>query len=127
VLLGRNEKAHGITSQPACVIRYLAGSDHSSEFSLNRRPWMRPQLYGPVRRNFEMSGEISLLFIALGVIIILLDLWAIVSVYRSDKGVEAKALWSLLIALFPVLGLGLWGLFGPRGMSPPPSSPEHSK
>ena len=33
-----------------------------------------------------MSGEISLLFIALGVIIILLDLWAIVSVFRSDKG-----------------------------------------
>ena len=74
-----------------------------------------------------MSGELSLLFIALGVIIILLDLWAIVSVFRSDKGVETKALWSLLIVLFPILGLGLWGLFGPRGMRPPPSSPEHSK
>ncbi|WAJ39821.1 PLD nuclease N-terminal domain-containing protein [Pseudomonas sp. GOM7] len=74
-----------------------------------------------------MPGEISLLFIALGVIIILLDLWAIVSVYRSDKSVEAKALWSLLIAVMPVLGLGLWALFGPRGMNPPPSSPEHSK
>lgn len=74
-----------------------------------------------------MFGEFSLLFIALGALIILLDLWAIVSVYRSNSGVESKALWSLGIALFPVLGLGLWGLFGPRGMSPPPSSPEHSK
>ncbi|MDH0897584.1 MULTISPECIES: PLD nuclease N-terminal domain-containing protein [unclassified Pseudomonas] len=74
-----------------------------------------------------MLGEFTLLFIALGVIIILLDLWAIVSVYRSDKGVESKALWSLGIALFPVLGLVLWGIFGPRGMAHPPSSPEHSK
>lgn len=74
-----------------------------------------------------MLGEFTLLFIALGAIIILLDLWAIVSVYRSDKGVEAKALWSLGIALFPLLGLVLWGIFGPRGMANPPSSPEHSK
>lgn len=74
-----------------------------------------------------MLGEFTLLFIALGVIIILLDLWAIVSVYRSDKGVENKALWSLGIALFPLLGLVLWGIFGPRGMAHPPSSPEHSK
>ncbi|WP_220814338.1 PLD nuclease N-terminal domain-containing protein [Pseudomonas paralcaligenes] len=74
-----------------------------------------------------MLGEFTLLFIALGVIIILLDVWAIVSVYRSDKGVESKALWSLGIALFPLLGLVLWGIFGPRGMAHPPSSPEHSK
>ncbi len=74
-----------------------------------------------------MPGEFTLLFIALGVIIILLDLWAIVSVYRSDKGVETKALWSLGIALFPLLGLALWGIFGPRGLAHPPSSPEHSK
>lgn len=74
-----------------------------------------------------MLGEFTLLFIALGAIIILLDLWAIVSVYRSDKGVEAKALWSLGIALFPLFGLVLWGIFGPRGMANPPSSPEHSK
>ena len=74
-----------------------------------------------------MLGEFGFLFIALGVIIILLDLWAIVSVYRSDKGVDSKALLSLLIVLLPVLGLGLWGLFGPRGMAHPPSSPEHSK
>lgn len=74
-----------------------------------------------------MPGEFTLLFIALGVIIILLDLWAIVSVYRSDKDVETKALWSLGIALFPLLGLVLWGIFGPRGLAHPPSSPEHSK
>ncbi|WP_252273368.1 PLD nuclease N-terminal domain-containing protein [Pseudomonas subflava] len=74
-----------------------------------------------------MFGEFMFLFIALAAIIILLDVWAIVSVYRSNKGVNSKALWSLLIALFPVVGLGIWGVFGPRGVAEPPSSPEHSK
>jgi hypothetical protein len=74
-----------------------------------------------------MFGEFTFLFIALAAIIVLLDLWAIVSVYRSNKGVNSKALWSLLIVLFPLLGLVIWGIFGPRGLAEPPSSPEHSK
>jgi hypothetical protein len=74
-----------------------------------------------------MFGEFTLLFIALAAIILLLDVWAIVSVYRSNKSVESKALWSLGIALFPLLGLVVWGVLGPRGMAHPPSSPEHSK
>ncbi|WP_137973169.1 PLD nuclease N-terminal domain-containing protein [Pseudomonas sp. F(2018)] len=74
-----------------------------------------------------MFGEFTLLFIALAAIILLLDVWAILSVYRSDKGVQSKALWSLGIALFPVIGLVVWGVLGPRGLAHPPSSPEHSK
>lgn len=73
-----------------------------------------------------MSGAESVFWIAAAAIIILLDLWAIVSVFRSDKGVEVKSLWAIGIALFPVLGLALWGLFGPRGITPP-SAPEQSK
>lgn len=73
-----------------------------------------------------MSGAVSVFWIAAAVIIISLDLWAIVSVFRSDKGVEVKSMWAIGIALFPVLGLALWGLFGPRGITPP-SAPGHSK
>lgn len=72
-----------------------------------------------------MEG-LMLFWIALAVIVMLGDLWAIVSIFRSSKGVEAKALWALLIILFPVLGLVIWGVLGPRGITPP-SSPEHSK
>jgi len=74
-----------------------------------------------------MFGEFTLLFIVLAAIILLLDVWAILSVYRSDKSVESKALWSLCIALFPLLGPAVWGVLGPRGLAHPPSSQEHSK
>lgn len=70
--------------------------------------------------------NLMLVWIALAALIVLLDLWAMVSIFRSDKPVETKALWSLVLILFPILGLVIWGLFGPRGISPP-SSPEHSK
>lgn len=62
----------------------------------------------------------SWFWIAVAIIIVLLDLWAIVSIFRSDKGVNAKALWSLLIAIFPVVGLAIWGVAGPRGVAQEP-------
>ncbi len=50
-----------------------------------------------------------------GLIILALDIWAIVSVVRSDASGGKKGLWVLLIVILPVLGLILWGLMGPRG------------
>lgn len=70
--------------------------------------------------------NLILLWIGLAALIVLIDLWAIVSIVRSDKPIESKALWALVIILFPLLGLVIWGIFGPRGITPP-SSPEHSK
>ncbi len=74
-----------------------------------------------------MPDMFSYLWIGLGAILIALDLWAIISVFRSNHGVSSKSLWSLGIVLFPVLGLVVWGIAGPRGVAEPPSSPEHSK
>lgn len=51
-------------------------------------------------------------------LILLLDIWAIVSVVRSDATTGKKALWVLLIVILPVLGLILWGIMGPRGNRP---------
>ncbi|WP_263140262.1 PLD nuclease N-terminal domain-containing protein [Pseudomonas alcaligenes] len=61
-----------------------------------------------------------------GLIILLLDIWAIASVVRSSSSTGAKTLWALLILIFPVVGLVIWGFAGPRGVTPA-SSPEHSK
>jgi hypothetical protein len=61
------------------------------------------------------------------VIVILLDLWALASLWRSDKSSTVKAGWTALIVIFPVIGLVIWGVAGPRGIAIPPSSPEHSK
>lgn len=54
----------------------------------------------------------------LGLIILLLDIWAIISIVRSDATVGKKVLWVLLILILPVLGLILWGIMGPRGNRP---------
>jgi len=65
--------------------------------------------------------------IAVAALIVLVNLWAVISVFRSDKTVGTKTLWALLIWIFPIIGLVIWGVAGPRGHGPGPSSPEHSK
>ncbi|MBK5006798.1 PLDc N-terminal domain-containing protein [Pseudomonas sp. S32] len=76
-----------------------------------------------------MTEPVTYFWIALAVIILLVDLWAIVSVFRSDKADTTKALWALVLLALPVIGLGIWGVWGPRGIKrgTGPSSPEHSK
>jgi len=56
----------------------------------------------------------SYLAIALAGIVIVLDLLAIISVFKSDRSVGAKALWALGIAIFPILGLVFWLIVGVR-------------
>ncbi|WP_019339071.1 PLD nuclease N-terminal domain-containing protein [Stutzerimonas stutzeri] len=61
-----------------------------------------------------MSDAMSYLAIALVGTVIVLDLLAIISVFKSDRSVGAKALWALGIAIFPVLGLVFWLIVGMR-------------
>lgn len=50
-----------------------------------------------------------------GLIILALDIWAIISVARSGASTPAKILWIVLILLLPVVGLIIWAIAGPRG------------
>ena len=50
----------------------------------------------------------------LGLIVLALDIWAIVSVVGSSASTGAKVLWILLILVLPLLGLLLWMIAGPR-------------
>ncbi|SVJ77770.1 Uncharacterised protein [Klebsiella pneumoniae] len=68
--------------------------------------------------------DTAYLILALLVLLLLVDAWAINSVLRSDSSASRKLGWSLLILL--LLGLVLWGWTGPRGLRPV-TSPEHSK
>ncbi|HCG0912639.1 hypothetical protein IPC99_17610 [Pseudomonas aeruginosa] len=70
--------------------------------------------------------DTAYLILALLVLLLLVDAWAIKSVLSSDSSASRKLGWSLLILLLPVLGLVLWGWTGPRGLRPV-TSPEHSK
>ncbi|MEO0360462.1 MAG: PLD nuclease N-terminal domain-containing protein [Pseudomonadota bacterium] len=50
-----------------------------------------------------------------GLIILVLDVWAIISVFSSSASTGKKVLWTVVILLLPILGFILWLLFGPRG------------
>lgn len=49
-----------------------------------------------------------------GLIILILDIWAIVAVIGSSSSTGAKVLWTLLILLLPIVGFVIWLLAGPR-------------
>lgn len=51
----------------------------------------------------------------LGLIILILDIWAILKIFGSSASTGAKVLWILVILLLPVLGLVIWFFAGPRG------------
>ena len=71
--------------------------------------------------------EMSLLSLGAVVIVLLLDVWAIASIYRSTKTAGTKLGWAILIVLLPLVGLVIWGIAGPRGIAIAPTSDEHSK
>ncbi|EGL54127.1 MAG: PLDc N-terminal domain-containing protein [Pseudomonadota bacterium] len=50
----------------------------------------------------------------LGLIWLIIVIWAIIKVANSPAGGGAKILWILILLLFPVLGLLIWFLLGPK-------------
>ncbi|WP_102867126.1 PLD nuclease N-terminal domain-containing protein [Pseudovibrio exalbescens] len=51
----------------------------------------------------------------LGIIILILDIYAVVQVISSSASGGSKILWILGILIFPVLGFIVWAFAGPRG------------
>jgi hypothetical protein len=49
-----------------------------------------------------------------GLLILVLDVWAIVKTVQSNASTGSKVLWIVLILLLPVVGLLLWLFFGPK-------------
>lgn len=50
-----------------------------------------------------------------GLIILILDVYAIVKLMGSDATTGIKVGWTVAILLLPVFGVILWFLFGPKG------------
>jgi hypothetical protein len=50
----------------------------------------------------------------IGLLILIADVWAIVNITQSSASTGRKVLWIVIVLLFPVLGLLLWLLLGPR-------------
>ncbi len=51
----------------------------------------------------------------LGIVILILDIWAIYSVLTSGVPTVSKLLWTIGILVFPVVGFIVWILAGPKG------------
>ncbi|SDU95665.1 PLDc N-terminal domain-containing protein [Pseudomonas mucidolens] len=66
-------------------------------------------------------------WIGLAVLLVVLDLWVINSLWRSDNTRGSKARWTAVVVLLPYVGAAIWAVAGPRGVTKGPSSPEHSK
>ena len=50
----------------------------------------------------------------LGLVILVLDVWAIVKTIQSSASTGSKVLWIVLVLILPVVGLILWWLMGPK-------------
>ncbi len=51
----------------------------------------------------------------IGLLILALDIWALLSVWGSGSSTGAKIIWTLIILILPVVGLILWFFIGPKG------------
>ncbi|MCP5420675.1 MAG: PLDc N-terminal domain-containing protein [Gammaproteobacteria bacterium] len=58
--------------------------------------------------DINVSGVFSLL-------VLVADIWAIISTVQSSATTGRKVLWVVLILLLPLLGVILWFFLGPRG------------
>lgn len=50
----------------------------------------------------------------LGVLILVLDIYAIIKIVQSSAEPLWKAIWVVIVLFLPVLGLLLWFLLGPK-------------
>ncbi|MCW8842264.1 MAG: PLD nuclease N-terminal domain-containing protein, partial [Rhodobacteraceae bacterium] len=49
-----------------------------------------------------------------GLVILILDIWAIISILGSTATTGRKVLWTLLVLILPLIGFIIWLITGPR-------------
>ncbi len=50
-----------------------------------------------------------------GLLVLLLDIWALLGVWKSGSNLGTKIIWTAIILILPVIGLILWFFIGPKG------------
>lgn len=51
----------------------------------------------------------------LGLLVLILNIYAVVKIWTSGTALGGKLLWTLLIIVLPVIGFIIWFFAGPRG------------
>lgn len=49
-----------------------------------------------------------------GIVVFVLDVWAIAQVINTNEPMSKKILWIAIIVILPILGLIIWYFAGPR-------------
>lgn len=49
-----------------------------------------------------------------GLVLLVLNVWAIVRIAGSKAGTSSKVIWIVVILLLPLIGFLLWLIFGPK-------------
>ncbi|RLQ20640.1 hypothetical protein DWB85_16700 [Seongchinamella sediminis] len=49
-----------------------------------------------------------------GLLVLILDIWAIINILGSATSPGSKLVWTLVILLLPVIGVIIWFFLGPR-------------
>ena len=57
--------------------------------------------------GFEVGG-------IFGLVILVADIWAIVSTFQSQASTGKKVIWIVLVLILPVIGFVVWLLAGPK-------------
>ena len=63
-----------------------------------------------------MNGLNSLL----GVVVLILDIIALIDIYKSSKDTMTKVIWALVIIVFPIVGMIVYYLIGRKPGTPLP-------
>lgn len=50
----------------------------------------------------------------LGLLHLIIAIWAILSILKSGASTAEKIVWALVVLMFPVVGLIIWFLAGPK-------------
>ena len=52
-----------------------------------------------------------------GLLVLIADVWAIVSINQSNASTGNKVLWIVIVIVLPIVGFLLWMLLGPKSRS----------
>ncbi|MDI2590789.1 PLD nuclease N-terminal domain-containing protein [Pseudomonas sp. N3-W] len=58
--------------------------------------------------------QIEHIWIALAAILLVIELWAIGRIVKSEGKIDNKCVWIVVIVFVPLIGLVLWALMGPK-------------
>ncbi|WP_083917282.1 PLDc N-terminal domain-containing protein [Thiomicrorhabdus arctica] len=50
----------------------------------------------------------------LGILHLIIAVWAILSIFKSGASTLSKIIWALIVLIFPIVGLIIWFVAGPK-------------